>query len=144
MKTAVLNLFRRILGLLGFAAAGASCGETIANMACMYGVPTMDYSVSGKVQNASGDPIEGIEVTSEEDFEGARALTSPDGSFTLGSRAFPADTISISFNDVDGVQNGEYKDNTVKVPLKKTAKGDGSWYSGKYEAAGVVVTMEKK
>ena len=137
------NVLQRLLSLLGFSAALSAC-DNGGTVVCMYGMPVMDYSVSGKVQDAAGTPIEGIEVTSESDYNGTTVLTSSDGSFTLESRNFPGDSITLMFNDIDGDKNGAYADKTQEVSLKQTEKSDDAWYSGKYEASGVVVTMEEK
>ena len=40
-----------------------SCDGDIKQHADMYGTPTADYEVKGKVLDADGDPIKGIKIT---------------------------------------------------------------------------------
>ena len=145
MKKRVLKFYRWILALLGFATVSASCDDRSGSrMVCMYGVPTMDYKVSGKVVGKSLDPVEGIEVSCSSSYGGTTVLSGADGAFTLADQAFPSDTLKVTFKDIDGVQNGSYRDTTVSVALKKVKSGDSSWNLGEYEASGVEVRLVEK
>ena len=111
----------------------------------MYGTPTMDYEIKGKVVDAkSGKAIKGIRIDRPYSYSDAPVnTTDPDGKFTISGSAFPRDTIHIIATDIDGNENGSYHDEKVVVSLKQVEKGDGAWYSGKYEAKDVKIKLNK-
>lgn len=133
---------RTLLGLLGFAAA-TSCDEVVSPP-CMYGTPSMDYEVSGKVVDQDSKAIEGISVKVERDFSEQSVLTSKDGSFVVKGKSFPG-SLELSFEDIDGEANGgEFVTKTQEVELEQVAKGSDSWNKGKFAARDVKVILEKK
>lgn len=140
MSKTFVKICRWALGILGFAGTASSCDEPV----CMYGMPIMDYTISGKVQNEDGEPVKGIEVTTDDDCYGNVASSGADGTFSLKSQHFPRETLTIQARDVDGPENGEYLDKDQEVTLKQTAKGDGSWYEGAFEAKDVVIVLSEK
>jgi len=143
IQTIKTKLFNYLLVLLGFAAT-TSCEDTNMNMECMYGTPTMDFEVSGKVVNKDSAPIAGIKVSCDifTDPGRATAFTAADGSFQISGTAISP---TLNFKDVDGPENGgEFADKTQEISVNQIEKGDGNWYMGKYIAKGVVIEMEEK
>lgn len=141
-QTLITRFFNSILVLLGFSSA-VSC-EPGSGAVCMYGVPTMDFEVSGKVVDQDSAPIAGIKVCcSTFDEPGvATVFTAADGSFFIsGTEMSPL----LKFEDIDGPENGgEFAEKTEEIEVVRVKKGDGEWYLGKYEAKGVVIGLEKK
>lgn len=138
-----------ILSILGFAAvgSGASCDiiDNIIDTPCMYGMPTMDYKVSGKVADKDNNPVKGILVTVPESYSADSTWTSDDGSFNIKGQAWPEDEIKVLFEDIDGVGNGgEFNSKEEVVNLTRTKKADGAWYEGEFSADELSVTLEKK
>ena len=136
------------LGLLGIGAALSSCNkieDIVGGNLCMYGTPTMDYEIKGKVVDAmSGKAIKGIKIDRPYSYGDAPInTTDSDGKFTITGSAFPRDTLHLIATDIDGSDNGSYSDEKVVVSLKKVGKGDNSWYSGKYAAKDVKIKLKK-
>lgn len=136
------------IGALGMGAALSSCEEIediFGGGLCMYGTPTMDYEISGKVVDAkSGKAIEGIQVSRPWEYNDGAVTTDSDGKFTVKGQDFPNDTLHIKATDIDGSANGSYAETKVVVDLKQVEKGDGAWYDGKFENKGKVeIKMEK-
>lgn len=113
----------------------------------MYGTPTADFEVKGKVTDADGKEVGNAEIR-------VTYVNVPSGIYPLGIDA--SDTAG-SYN-VGGEMTG-YPEDKVKVvcvpadknlepdstivTLKKVNDGDGSWYNGK-GAATVDFTLKKK
>ena len=54
-----MRILLYLLGLLGF----ASCGKTEDLPPVMYGTPTAEFTVKGRVVDPDGNPVENIRVT---------------------------------------------------------------------------------
>lgn len=130
------------LGILGMSAATTSCINIFRDM---YGTPTMDYEIKGRVIDAQdGKPVEGLEVSKAFDEWSVQAvLTDGDGRFDVSGQAFPYDTLTLKVVDIDGEKGGLYETQKSIVNLKQTEKGSGSWYHGKYEADNVEIKVKK-
>lgn len=142
-QTFITKVFNCILAILGFAAT-TSCENINTEVVCMYGTPTMDFEVSGKVVNKDSAPIAGIKVSCQffTDPGIASTLTAEDGSFSISGTGIGP---MLTFEDIDGPENGgEYEDKTQEITVSQIEKGDGSWYMGKYKAKDVVIEMEEK
>ena len=125
--------------LLGFATA---CDNK--RTVDMYGAPYLDYKVKGKVTDREGNPIKGIEVSSQD----ASPVTSEsDGSYELSGREWSFRQTTLTFTDIDGPENGgEFADRKVTVEFTeadRTEKGKG-WHEGTFSRSGVDTTLEKK
>jgi putative lipoprotein (rSAM/lipoprotein system) len=142
MKQIWKYLAAGIMGLLGF----ASCGKSLAddsNDSAMYGPPpNADYKVLGTVSDEDGKPIKGIRVSVRlkyspwsKDVE--ETLYSDDkGAYQLLTRSLDGlPPVSISFEDVDGEENGgEFVSTEVTPEAKRTKDGDGTGsYQGAFE-----------
>lgn len=139
----VKTLFRKLCMMLLpiFGVSAASC-----IFAPAYGTPHADFRISGKVIDfGTKQPIENIQITSEEDWESLRPVYSQkDGTFEISYRAtsFGSPT-TLHFEDIDGSENGEYEKTERQITAKRTKKGDG-WYNGAFEATDVVIQLERK
>lgn len=93
--------FRNIIG-------GLSLTSVLFVFQACYGTPQdfdFDLLIEGQVKSeATGLPIQGIQVSVN---NGQFEKTNPDGQFQFWTERF--DTLSISFEDIDSVQNGEYQ-----------------------------------
>lgn len=143
-----------LISLLGF---GSSCD--LAGGKAMYGTPTADFIVKGKVEAATANsPVAGIKV------EMSQQIDSPNGKVDVvldqsvslegignyqvsDDGAFPDNqTYRIRFTDVDGAQNGEFEtlDTTIVFQNPKFSGGDGNWYHGKTEKVIQIKLKAKK
>lgn len=141
MKNILLRFCRWALTALGITAVG-SCErfEPVAE----YGCPTMTFRVSGKIVNSStGQPVKGIAVSCDEDWDDPKVITSDDGEFVYESYAFPADKIILKYKDSDGEANGYYISKEGPVILKKAQDGTGTWDSGLYVAENLQIKMDE-
>lgn len=127
-----------------FAAFGVDV-KMIEDMVCEYGVPHATFEVKGKVVDADGNPIAGIEVYGEDIHEHMRAktTTSEDGTFTLVQPEwFPAEEVDVCFEDVDGEANGgDFGKKVETVSLTQTEDGEGTWNVGVYSSEELIVRM---
>lgn len=105
-----------------------------------YGVPVMEYVVKGKVTDANtGNPIKGIQVTSDDGYE--PILTTETGDFECNGGGMPDEKVMLTFTDIDGEENGLYDPQEVEVSVKKVEEGSGAWYYGVYVAEDVMVKL---
>ena len=131
-----------LISILGFA---SSC-DPLGGKA-MYGTPSANYIVKGKVATGANAPVAGIKVEmSTERNNGTErvsylinstssAVGSGDYKVNSGGE-FPNDqTFKIKFTDIDGALNGEFEtlDTTIVFKDPKFTGGDGHWYQGQTE-----------
>jgi putative lipoprotein (rSAM/lipoprotein system) len=106
-----------------------------------YGTPNANYSVKGVVTDEANRPIPGIQVTigkqglPHESFYDVKTMfTAPNGMFTKSYVGeFPRDlTFELTFEDIDGAANGEFKTKSESVVIKTTELKDGDkrWFKG--------------
>ena len=141
-----------LLGILGFSACTE--GENsitdekkngIDDIPCMYGTPTIEYRVKGKVTDTEGSPIKGIVVSSTNDT-GLGAVTNENGSFTTNKVSDMSIYGTLTFTDTDGDANGgdfATKDVSVESLPKVEIKGGDGWYNGEYEVTADVKLTKK-
>lgn len=120
-------------------------------MAVMYGVPTMDFVVKGKVVNEQGKPVSGMQVilvnqtvdispeSMQEDnpfvkdyIANASDTTDAEGNFQCKTRDVPVENQRVIVRDIDGDHNGKYGDQMLNVtftPDDQTKEANG-WYRG--------------
>jgi putative lipoprotein (rSAM/lipoprotein system) len=103
------------------------------------GDPFILFEVHGKVMDAAGNPLEGINVIAgQADVQ----KTNINGNFTFFGRTVPADHVSLTFEDKDGDNNGgEFVKKTVEIPLRQKSPGTGGNYKGTFFAGDVEVVM---
>ena len=144
------KLLYLLLGLLGFSACseGENSNKTrndIDNIPCMYGTPTVEFTIKGKVTDTEGNPIKGIVVSSDRNSD-LSAVTGEDGSFTTNKVRAINIYGTLTFTDTDGDANGgdfATKDVSVEnLPTVKIKDGEG-WYNGEYEVTADVKLTKK-
>jgi putative lipoprotein (rSAM/lipoprotein system) len=134
-------LFASLISLLGFA---SSCDWI--GMKAMYGTPSGDFIVKGKVESKSNQPVAGIKVEMRREFDtqtgkisvlmDSVASTPSTGIYKVKTNDSPEEqTFKVKFIDVDGATNGEYEtlDTTVVFQNPKFTGGNDHWYHGKTE-----------
>ena len=138
------KLLYLMLSLLGFSA----CGNAPLDM---YGTPTTDFTVKGKVTDSEGTPIKGIVVSSTGlnsfvDGTGLSAVTDENGTFVTNTIKEFGVRGTLVFTDVDGAENGgdfeTYEKDLSKFPQTQLKEGEG-WYRGEYEVTAEVKLIKK-
>lgn len=129
----------------------------------VYGVPTVDFSVKGRVVNAKGKPVKGMQVIlinadidpdnlPDNDYwrEHLKAIsdtTDADGAFEVNDSGRPWDKVRVLVRDIDGPTNGSYVNQLADVELDDPQKGDkgpvSSWNLG-VKHGEVTVKVDKK
>ena len=143
------SFFSMLLALLGVGAS--SC---IFITPCMYGSPRAEWSVKGKVVDAAGKPVPGLQVVlgnryganyDQEYWPLDTLQTGPDGVYQVQSGGFPLSKLQVDVHDIDGPDNGgEFLDAMVYVTDFKFENGDGAWYSGSAEINVPDITVTRK
>lgn len=133
-----------LLSLLGF----AGCDEPQEDM---YGSPYAEYSVKGRVTDAAGKAILGIEVKRSFYSEADPSAVRTDAQ---GAYVFEADgdvlyqPPVLIFTDTDGpAGGGDFAAEEVEVVFTKenqTGGGDGDWMYGRFERTGIDVVLDEK
>lgn len=102
------------------------------------GFEYFDFTVSGVVTDVSDNPIEGICVSSS----GMEVLTTSEGEYTLRAQGTGRTTISISFSDNDGAENGgKFFGVSQSIDLDYV-KGAHGPYLGIFNKSGVNVKLQ--
>lgn len=145
MKNKLIYL---LLSLLGLATACGDKDDDNGGTLCMYGTPTVTFSVKGRVSDPAGKPIEGIRVKAKQEW--LKTATNARGEFafdkseatSFGDIPFK---IPLVFEDVDGVQNGSFEDREVEVTFTRNeAVETGVWYRGDFKAPDIDVVLKAK
>lgn len=130
----------------------------------MYGVPTMDYRISGHVKDADGKPVKGVainmlerglEATADTIFGDQenirRALKKSEvrsdrnGNFTINAQDLPWDSVRVLVRDTDGEANGEYKNQLLEIQVDNVDKSNaGGWYLGVFNKELEIQLEEKR
>ena len=131
----------------------------------MYGVPTMNFQIRGQVKDAQGNPVKDVRVNMLErnmevkdgelqgDSERVKAwldesavITDKDGRFEIMNSGIPQEEVTLMVRDVDGAENGEFKDQVVAFEVKASdvdKTNAGGWNQGTVMKR-VDVTLEEK
>ena len=118
-----------------------------------YGCPEATYRVKGIVTDEQGNPVAGIGVMKsgyyDDDLHRAieyyKDTTGVDGMFEVSTIDSPnIDNLKVAFFDIDGEQNGSYRDTVVSVSFvgAQFTGGDGNWYEGQATQT-VNVTLQR-
>jgi putative lipoprotein (rSAM/lipoprotein system) len=124
------------LTLLGFT---YSCKDSY--MADMYGSPYAEYIVNGKVvSERDNSSIKGIQIrissSHGKNTSNTEALSSDtNGNYSVMYTEYGIDQINLSFEDVDGPENGSFQSvDTLMTFSKSDLSGKvGSWFMGSSE-----------
>ena len=108
-----------LVALLGF------FGFSMGFVSCMYGymITSSEFSIKGQVTNVEdGAPIEGIRI--DKGNVASSVFSNEDGNFKKQFRLFDAQypEVPITFRDVDGVQNGLFRDTTIVVRFEDDSR----------------------
>lgn len=107
-----------------------------------YGEPYAKFEVKGKVSDSEGNPISGIKV----EMGWTAGTTDTDGKYSLKTVDFPTmpKNYTVSFHDIDSIENGLFADDSVGVVFERSdlSGGDGHWYEGSATKT-VDVTLER-
>lgn len=130
----------------------------------VYGVPTVDFAVRGRVVDSKGKPVKGLQVmlvNSEidadnlpdtpywkEQLKKVSDTTDAEGNFEVRTSDRPWETIRVMVNDIDGDENGNYEKQLVEVefgePKPVGNKPMSSWNLGEKKAEVTVKVNRKK
>ena len=134
-----------LLGITGVVSCEIFAPVMYGSPPAEYGVPTMDYRVTGTVTNSqTGEPVKGIKVQSESLDAPDPVITSETGEFVYEDRWYPHKKITLEFTDIDPFEDGAYMPTTVEVELTQVQDGDGHWYDGMYVAEGLLVKLDEE
>lgn len=139
--------FSRMMSFLGFSGATllTSCFPL-----CMYGTPTIEYQVKGRVLNEDGEGVEGIRIILSEPEPGDdKVYVNKDTVYTDKNGAYATKimectgsspendlyNVKMMVEDVDGQTNGEYESDDVYLGNCDfhQVKKDKDWYNGRFE-----------
>lgn len=117
-----------------------------------YGVPTVDFHISGRVENRLSQGISGIEVTIKDRssnyyYESAIDTTSVDGYFEINCSDFYHDSkFWLVAKDIDSTENGSYKSDSILfiVPCDKIGDDDYWLHSHDITEKDLIFVLEEK
>ncbi len=126
MKTIILRVFNFVIFSI-LSCFGVSSSDQVM---AMYGVPSGEFQVSGRVKNLKSKPIRNIEVEVQDVHNKTLgvATTTKDGAFEVDYKGWPHQTVCVIARDVDGRRNGAYQSDTILVNLDYPKQG---WNQGK-------------
>ncbi len=152
----------KALFLMLLSAIGLTSCDFILNLLpipkCMYGTPSADYKISGKIKDESGNGINQVRVVVGSAQKNTSSViydypfipydtlyTDSKGNYSfVREREFPAATLRIIAEDVDGDENGgTFLKDSLDIKMKYTG-GDDSWYSGKAVLDNQDITLKKE
>ena len=129
----------------------------------VYGVPTVDFAVKGRVVDGKGKPVKGLRVTlinSDIDPDNmpdtphwkaqlARVsdTTDAEGNFNVRTSDRPWEKVRMLVTDIDGKENGSFEQQLVDVAFGDPEPGNkpvSSWNLGEKKAEITVEMKEKK
>lgn len=125
---------------------GVSCN---IGMRCEYGTPHVSFSLKARVVDEAGNPIQGIEVRTKDNyFEDRTGVSDYLGNIdAYGSYIWPGSQYDVVFFDNDGPLNGgefETLEMDISDKVVQTKEGDGNWNGGTFVAELGDVTMTLK
>lgn len=128
----------------------------------VYGVPTVDYAVKGRVVDSKGKPVKGLRVTLinsdidpdnlpdtphwKEQMARVSDTTDKEGNFDVRTSDRPWEKVRVLVTDIDGDKNGTFEPQLLDVQFGEPVKGDkpmSSWNLGEKKAE-VTVEMKSK
>ena len=138
MKRFVIRFFNFVIFAI-LSCFGISSSEQVM---AMYGVPSGEFQVSGRVKNLKSKPVRKIEVEIQDPRNNHLGVTTTtkDGSFQFNYKGWPHREIYLISRDVDGGRNGAYQSDTTIVKLDYPKQG---WNQGKATASSDVTLKYK-
>lgn len=150
------GFFAMLLALLGI--GGCQDLPEEEEMRLMYGTPTAQFSVKGKVTDEKGNAIQGLQVILGNRFYDNSSVTydhhyfpvdtlttDSDGVYQFeSSRISPIENLQVDVNDIDGAAGGgEFNSATTVVRNIEYKDGNG-WYRGKADIKVSDIKLKKK
>lgn len=134
-------------------------------MKLMYGVPTMNYMIRGQVKDADGQPVGNVRVNMLErgmvvkdgELQGdpervsewldkSSVTTDRNGHFMLIESGIPQEAVRLIVRDVDGQENGEFRNQVVEMPVTPDnvdRTNAGGWNQGTFNKD-IEIKLENK
>lgn len=145
-------LLLSLLGMLGVGCHSSKSVECVSTapggteqpavlepeVALMYGVPTMDYVVKGRVVDPDNKPVEGVQVILVNSTVDATAdtlygnrehiqnyirrmadTTDANGNYQVQTTDMPSMEMRLVVRDIDGKRNGSYQNQLLSVPTQQ-------------------------
>ena len=154
-----LGFFALLLALLGIGGCSEINNEDdpFKGMS-MYGTPSAQYSVKGKVTDEKGKAIQGLQVILANRYYNSSSViydqhyfpidtltTDSSGSFQFESgKVFPIQNLQVDVNDIDGAAGGGEFQSATTVVKDIQYKGGSGWYSGKADIKVPTFKLKKK
>lgn len=129
----------------------------------VYGVPTVDFAVKGKVVDAKGKPVKGLQVMLvnseidtdnlpdtpywQEQLKRVSDTTNADGTFEVRTTDRPWEKVRVMVRDIDGDKNGNFEQQLIEVDFGDPEPGNkpmSSWQLGERKAEVTVKVNRKK
>lgn len=125
----------------------------------VYGVPTVDFAVKGRVVDAAGKPVKGVQVMLinseidpenlpespywDEQLKRISDTTDAQGNFEVRNTDRPWQQVRVMVRDIDGAKNGKYENQVLDVEFGEPEGGRDKWRLGEKKAE-VTVKMKRK
>ena len=128
----------------------------------VYGVPTVDFAVKGRVVDGKGKPVKGLQVMLvnseidtdnlpdspywEQQLKRISDTTDAEGNFDVRTSDRPWEKVRVMVTDIDGSKNGNFEKKIVDVDFgdpEPTGGSVSSWKLG-VKKAEVTVKVERK
>ena len=152
MKKFKKTYFRVIDKIIALFAAFVGFQGCYRDVMPAYGVPTVDFHISGRVENRLSQGISGIEVTIKDRssnyyYESAIDTTDVDGSFEINDLEYTHDRkYWLVAKDIDSTENGAYKSDSILfiVPCDKIGDDDYWRHSHDITESDLIFVLEEK
>ena len=145
------GLFAILLSLVGLGSVG--CYGPL-----MYGTPSADFSVKGKVTDESGRPIPDLQVIIGRRYYSSTSViynqtyfpidtikTGSDGIYRMNAEGeFPPENLQVDVNDIDGEAGGGQFESASVVVKDIEYKGGSGWYEGEANIEVPDIKLKKK
>ena len=154
-----LGFFALLLALLGIGGCSEINNEDDPFQAMsMYGTPSAQFSVKGKVTDEKGKAIQGLQVILGERLYDSSSViwdkhyypidtltTDSNGVYQFESgKVFPIENLQVDVNDIDGPAGGGEFNSATTVVKNITYKGGSNWYCGKADIKVPDFKLKKK
>ena len=129
----------------------------------VYGVPTVDFAVKGRVVDSKGKPVSGVQVTLinsdidpdnlpdtphwKEQMARVSDTTDADGNFNVKTTDRPWETVRLMVSDIDGKKNGIFEKQLISPDFGEPVQGNqpvSAWKLGEKQADVIVELKVKK
>lgn len=101
------------------------------------GMEYFEFRISGKVTDVSGSPINGITVSAS----GSTVKTGNDGTYRLEGHGASKTSLTVSFSDMDGAENGGIYFGATRNVNLDYVEGKHGPFLGLFTKSGVDVTL---